>query len=271
MTPLLNLEIVGFDGDNNGIKIPAADVWYTEDRGGVYQFNAEANDMVITLDTEDMGGDMDPAILQDMDLNPLVLSYNANMDVDRNNDMLDLARGGLKIHNNFEYNFKYKVEGMNNLFGNMGPMMAFFVATPMDHGNRNQTEEQMEAALKKLVVYNGSVEFKDLSLMGKMFKLAAAESGMSEDQIRQSLKDSLGLGTMAVQSEYQADLVKQFISATSAFIDNSGSLTISMNPINGWRVGESIAAAQQSELNGDYDAFVDDVLREMNLSFEHNY
>ncbi len=85
-------------------------------------------------------------------------------------------------------------------------------------------------AISQLKVNKFSLDFHDNSIVDRAFKLAAKQQGTSVDALKQQAKMSVGFLGMMAKDEAQQKLATEFGAALTALIDNSGTLSIKVEP-----------------------------------------
>ncbi|ACT60696.1 hypothetical protein [Hirschia baltica] len=86
-------------------------------------------------------------------------------------------------------------------------------------------------AFNKVKLSDLEISLEDKSILDRAFKVAADMQGMEAAQVKSMATGMLAMGTMqASQSGADMELVNQTVNALTAFIENSGTLTIKLDP-----------------------------------------
>jgi len=111
-------------------------------------------------------------------------------------------------------------------------------------------------------------EFRDRSIIDKVFQIAVIEAGEDEASLRDAAKGAVAVTTVDAQSEYQSQLAEDYVEALHNLIDQGGTFRVSMKPDADFEIGEVIETGLSGrEMTTE---FIDDILRQLNIDFEHS-
>ncbi|WP_018997444.1 hypothetical protein [Hirschia maritima] len=101
----------------------------------------------------------------------------------------------------------------------------------MKQASSSDNPETSMAAFGDLKLSDMEISLEDKSLLDRGFKVAAQMQGMEASQLKSMASGILAMGTMqASQSGVDMELVNQTVNALTSFIEDSGTLTIKLDP-----------------------------------------
>jgi len=269
------------DGANVSFELPRGDVWFTEDKGGVYHNKIEFPEIIVKVD-ESQASDFPKEAFEDFGLDEMVFKYWGDVRIDRNNDNLRLLTGGFGMKDMMEFDITYDVDGMSGYFNalnrianDMGKTLEEASttggSTPDALGALSENmAEEVAAEMMKMTFNEMTLELRDKSLMEKAFKFVADEQGVSVGDLKENAKASLHLGAMGAQTKYQRTLVQEGISAGQNFIDSGGSIRISLKPQGGFSAQQAMEMTEQNFDDPEQEMeMLDDILKRLNIKVEH--
>ncbi len=259
------------------VSVPSGDIWFTEDKGGVFHNKFEVPEFNMSMiGMEEEGAEM-------FGLDKMVFKFWGDLRIDRNQDNMKLLTGGLAMKDMMEMHYTYDVDGMSGYYAAMGGMFAEMggvldkvIADPTVDADAEleaispQMEEKFMAELMKVTLNEFNVEIRDQSLLEKGFKLAAEEQGVQVADMKENAKAALNLGAAGASTAYQRTLMRDFIDAAQTFIDSSGAIKMSIKPQGGMSGRDAMQLMEQTALERDeLIPAIDDLLKRLNIDFEH--
>lgn len=112
------------------------------------------------------------------------------------------------------------------------------------------TEGQF-AAMDPLVINRFSMRIEDLSLLDRALEAGAATQGVEKEQMRMQAGLLVGMGMMSAPPEVPRPLLTQVSTALTNFINQGGSMTITMSPEAPVSVGELMDQADAGTVDID--------------------
>lgn len=249
-------------------QIDSVDVWYEGAPGGGHYMVFNAPNIRYDFTEDPYTSNIDTEVLRALNMNPVIMSYGAKIKADPDKDIMDLEQGGFAIKDGGALNMTYKIEGFNRLIS------AFDSGMFMGLGS---DENAMESAMANMVIRGFSMELDDDGLLERGLAYAASEQDMSLEEIRDVVKGGAAASTMAVSSEYQAELAQGYIAAFNKFIDEGGKFRVLAKPdesLSSAELAIPLMAMQPASPWGppkpeNTMEIVDAWLRNLNISFEH--
>lgn len=98
--------------------------------------------------------------------------------------------------------------------------------------DKNASQNPMAAMGLANAIQIGHIRLalRDDSIMDRYFKLAAEQENTTPDALKQKIKDSLGMVSMAAQDEAQQKLADQLTESLTSFLDGGGTFVFEMSP-----------------------------------------
>ena len=285
-----NLQIDNFSMNGGGlfVDMPKLHGWYTEKKGGKFQAITEMPSFIFGFDREPQ----DPELikfkqgLNDMGYDQIEFSMTGETLFDETSDLIDVEMAQLSMTDGFDLNFDYKISGLKNMMVKMGESVDsvdYSDVNAMNAANLTMITE----AIKNMNLHHFTMEFDDDSILERGFELAAKKQGVGADLIRQQAKGGVMMSTMAAQTDYQAELSKDFADNLVKLIDQGGAFRVEVRPEGGFdfaKTFEDYAAWQegymealQSQMNDENVSSIatpepfdmDGVLQAMGIDFQH--
>ena len=149
-------------------------------------------------------------------------------DYDPDSDIVSFAadRNFITLKDGLSLKFGGKLEGYAayaSSIGNMdmGEMM----------GGGQPDPAFLQEALSKLTLHNLNMTVIDDSLVGRLFNLAAAQSGQDVSELRSQAVMGINMAPMmAAQAGVDAEMVTELATAVSEFLQAPGTLSIALAP-----------------------------------------
>ena len=114
----------------------------------------------------------------------------------------------------------------------------------------DEPEDQF-AAMGPLVINALSVRLEDLSLLDRALEAGASSQGVDKEQMRMQAGLLVGMGMMSAPPEIPRPLLSEFSTALTNFINQGGSMTITMSPEEPISVGELAMQADAGTVDLD--------------------
>ena len=183
----------------------------------------------------------------------LELSGAGVSDYDPETDTVSFETGSnyLKLKDGFEMRFGGELEGYSayaQSFANMD------FEEMMEGGEPD--EQMMQDAVSQLKLHGFTLQLTDDSIVDRLFNLAAAQSGEDPEQLRTQVIAMTAMAPMmAAESGIDMEIVSDTVTAIQGFMQEPGTLTLSLKPEQPLSM-ESIAAMEDpSQLTKSYLGF----------------
>ena len=285
-----NIKMDNFSIKGGGlfVDMPKMHGWYTDKKSGKFQAITEMPSLVFGFDREPEDKELVEfkQALNDLGYEQMEFSFKSKSHLDENADLMESEISRLSMKDGFDLNFDYKITGLKNMVEKMGDAVDTVDYSDTAAMNAANLEMIMEA-FKAMNLHHFSMEFDDNSILEKSFNMAAKKQDVGADLIRQQAKGGVMMSTMAAQSEYQAELSKDFADNLVKLIDEGGKFKVEIKPMDGFDFGkafedysrhqESYMEALQSQMHDESVTKIvepepfdtDGLLRAMGIDFQH--
>ena len=163
-------------------------------------------------------------ILKSLDFDEIVFKTSQTQVLDSNKDTMTLKDGLLQMENGFRLNYVYEAEGLSAMVEKAKADETSGTA------NSTPTQEELMAALEPVKLRSMKVSLEDQSIVERSLKLASQMTGQSESNLKKQLKIAIMAAPLMAQSELESEFINEVGSAFADFIDEGGTLTISVKP-----------------------------------------
>ncbi len=175
----------------------------------------------------------------------------SNYDPETDTISLEAGSNYFKLKDGFEMRLGGEVEGYSAYAKSFAGMD---FEDMMDGGEPD--EQMMQEAVSKLKLHGFTLQLTDDSMVDRLFNLAAAQSGEDPAQLRTQVIAMTSMAPMmAAESGVDMEIVNDAVTAIQGFMQEPGTLTLSLKPEQPLSM-ESIAAMEDpSQLTKSYLGF----------------
>ncbi len=163
----------------------------------------------------------------------------------------DESANYMKLTDGFEMRFGGKLEGYSAYAASFANMD---FEDMMDGGAPD--EQMMQEAVSKLKLHGLTMQLTDDSLVDRLFNLAAAQSGEDPAQLRTQIVAMTAMAPMmAAETGIDMEIVNEAVTAIQGFLQEPGTLTLSLKPEQPLSAENIAAMEDPSELTKAYLGF----------------
>lgn len=222
-----SLSKMNFDMGGVGFDLPSMSYDVKRDKAGVpVKYTVPEFTMTITADEEgELGMQMSP-MLSMLGFDDIKVSMAGESTYDPKTDISEGKKGYIDIKDAFRLSSTSKIGGMSKMADSMKDMDPEAFAM----GEQDPTQMMLEM-YSKLEFHNISISLEDKGIVDKAFALAAAERGVDPAQLKQQVTAMVsGLPIIAGGSGIDMEILTELSTATSKFLRDGGTLTVSFDP-----------------------------------------
>ena len=184
--------------------------------------------------------------LKRLGFDEIVLRSSQTQVLNENEDTIAVRDGLIDMEDGFRLNYTYEAEGLSAMVEKAkleqeSESMDGEEVTP-------PTLEETLNAFEPVKLRTMKMSLEDKSIVERGLKLASEMSGQSEGNLKKQLKLAIMAATFMGKSDLESEVIAQFGTAATEFIDNGGTLTVSVNPPEPLSV-KSLAEARESNLD----------------------
>lgn len=163
-------------------------------------------------------------ILKSLNFDEVVFKSSQTQILDANKDTMTLKDGLVQMENGFRLNYVYEAEGLS-------AMVEKAKADEKAGGaNSNPTPAELMNALEPVKLRSMKMSLEDQSIVERGLKLASEMTGQTESNLKTQLKIAVMAAPLMASSELEGAIISEMGSAFGDFIDQGGTLTISLSP-----------------------------------------
>ncbi len=181
--------------------------------------------------------------LKQLGFDELVFKTSQTQVLDKNQDTVAVRDGLFDMENGFRLNYTYEAEGLSAM---VEKAKADQRAGNTMASNPNMSDVIDSFSPVKLRTMKMSLE--DKSIVERSLKLASEMTGQSETSLKKQLKIATIGASLFAPSELEGAIISELGEAFSDFIDNGGTLTVSLSPPTPLSV-KTLAEARENNLN----------------------
>ena len=194
------------------------------------------------------------------------LNYKSKIDLDVRQDRASVDYMDLVIEDGGQVSVDYQIGGyyhhqkiMNDVRAKMTESRQSGAAPDME-----SIQTEMKNAFSKLSLSRLEIVLDDNSLLEKILGHMAADQDISLDVARQQAKAYAMLMTLGVSDPYMSALADDFAESAQSFVVKGGGMKFSINPEDGFMLGEAIIESQSGE-----EVSTKTLYSPLNADFEH--
>ncbi|CAM3692761.1 Lipoprotein [Litorimonas haliclonae] len=184
--------------------------------------------------------------LKRLGFDEIVLRSSQTQILDQNNDTIAVQDGLIDMEDGFRLNYTYEAEGLS----------AMVEKAKLQQANNNSDTDEVTAptveetlnALEPVKLRTMKMSLEDKSIVERGLKLASEMSGQSEGNLKKQLKLAIMAATFMGKSDLESEIIGQFGMAATEFIEDGGTLTVSVNPPAPISV-KALAESRENNLN----------------------
>ncbi|HAQ36486.1 MAG TPA: hypothetical protein DCQ53_14160 [Alphaproteobacteria bacterium] len=155
--------------------------------------------------------------------------------------------------NYFEMTDGFRIEGESDFGGYLAYAREAMRMSTGDFDEETFDGDAILAMFDPLVINSFVLRLEDHSLLDRALTAGSAAQGMSKEELRQQAGAMVSLGMLGMPAEIPRPLVSQLSSALVSFINEGGTITISVQPDEPISVGALARAAGDGSF--DFDAY----------------
>lgn len=183
--------------------------------------------------------------LKRLGFDEIVLRSSQTQILNENDDTIAVRDGLIDMEDGFRLNYTYEAEGLSAMVEKAKLEQETESSDP-DQVNTPTMAETLDA-LEPVKLRTMKMSLEDKSIVERGLKLASEMSGQSESNLKKQLKLAIMAATFMGKSDLESEIIAQFGTAATEFIDNGGTLTVSVNPPEPLSV-KSLAEARENNL-----------------------
>jgi|GEM_PF-1200513 len=184
--------------------------------------------------------------LQRLGFDEIVLRSSQTQILNQNNDTIAVQDGLIDMEDGFRLNYAYEAEGLS----------AMVEKAKLEQANNDSDTDEITApsveealnALEPVKLRTMKMSLEDKSIVERGLKLASEMSGQSEGNLKKQLKLAIMAATFMGKSDLESEIIGQFGMAATEFIEDGGTLTVSVNPPAPISV-KALAESRENNLN----------------------
>ncbi len=213
---MLSLLFEGFEGQ-------------AKESGGVTKITQIAKPMTFSflIEPDTPQGKQAYTMLKELGFDTMSFTSSQTQVLDKNKDMMAIENGLLEMKDSFTLNYAYEAEGLNAMIA------AADKAEANLSGAGSQEEQNMQVmmeSLESLKLHSMKISLDDNSIVERGLKLASQMTGQSPDVLKVLVKGAPLMLQTQGKSKLEKQLMFDFGNAFAKFVDEGGTLTISMKP-----------------------------------------
>ena len=239
-----NFALKDFDMNAGGLMIDVDSIeGKATNKNGVTTIVQSTSPIIITPPADGGKKEMQQfsTALKDMGYERLVFQTYSKSILDEATDTAEVMDAYVSMEDGFKLNFDYSVNGVKEMMGKAAQLGANSAIDP-----NPLAAMEMLGAMK---ISKARIAFQDNSIVDRSFKFAAKQQGADPSMLRNSAKAGLAFLPMMAKDPAQQTLAMEASQALGAFLDNSGTLVVEMNPTAPVDMGSLATGAQQ----GNFD------------------
>ena len=184
--------------------------------------------------------------LKSLGFDEIVLRSSQTQILNENDDSITVRDGLIDMEDGFRLNYTYEAEGLSA----MVEKAKVEQANEMSDGAETTppTIEETLNALEPVKLRTMKMSLEDKSIVERGLKLASEMSGQSEGNLKKQLKLAIMAATFMGKSDLESEIIGQFGTAATQFIEEGGTLTVSVNPPEPISV-KTLAESRENNLN----------------------
>lgn len=176
----------------------------------------------------------------------IVLRSSQTQVLNSKEDTIAVKDGLIDMEDGFRLNYTYEAEGLSAMVEKAKQDQAA-AKSETDEVKAPTVEETLDA-MEPVKLRTLKMSLEDKSIIERGLKLASEMSGQSEGNLKKQLKLAIMAATFMGKSDLESEIIGQFGTAATQFIDDGGTLTVSVNPPEPLSV-KTLAQARENNLD----------------------
>lgn len=183
--------------------------------------------------------------LKRLGFDEIVVRSSQTQILNKNDDTITVKDGLIDMEDGFRLNYTYEAEGLSAMV-EQARLEQESESSDVEDMTSPTMEETLNA-FEPVKLRTMKMSLEDKSIVERGLKLASEMSGQSEGNLKKQLKLAIMAATFMGKSDLESEIIAQFGTAATEFIDNGGTLTVSVNPPQPLSV-KALAEARESNL-----------------------
>lgn len=182
--------------------------------------------------------------LKQLGFDEIVFKTSQTQVLDKNKDTVAVKDGLIDMENGFRLNYTYEAEGLSAMVEK---------AKADERGETSEMATNMTDvidSLEPVKLRQMKMSLEDKSIVERGLKLASEMTGQSESNLKRQLKIAVMAAPFMAQNDLEGQIIGEIGGAFTDFVDNGGTMTISIKPPAPLSV-KTLAEARENNLNPD--------------------